>query len=90
MADGKQVAGYLKEGSFPSFTVFPWKRSQRQAVFCSSLKIPYPTKELMTQHRFASAESQYTGGEKGSVFDGASQTTQLQSWLNFDQKTNTF
>ena len=25
MADGKQVAGYLKEGSFPSFTVFPWK-----------------------------------------------------------------
>ena len=42
MADGKQVAGYLKEGSFPSFTVFPWKRRKRQAVFCSSLKNPLP------------------------------------------------
>ena len=83
MADGRQVAGYLKEGSFPSFTVFPWKHRKRQAVFCSSLKNPLP-------HQVIVIESQYTGGGKDSVFDGASQTTQLQSWLYFDQKTNTF
>ena len=89
MAVGKQVAEYLKEGSFPSFTVFlgnAGKDTQRSAVL---LKISYPTKLLMTQHR-SDSESQYTGGGKGSVFDGATQTTQLQSWPYFDQKTKAF
>ena len=48
MAVGKQVAEYLKEGSFPSFTVFlgnAGKDTQRSAVL---LKISYPTKLLMT------------------------------------------